>query len=117
LPLPGNGEKQHRQKRAAEAAAPSSKNVVYLSPDQWFPLFKENELEDDSLRNVMDGVLGFTIRLTSEAWIRRLTSVPSLLRKNLLWLQVLLFFDLKIIEKLLKHFLSLIFVSTFACLS
>ncbi|KAJ8427989.1 hypothetical protein Cgig2_027999 [Carnegiea gigantea] len=88
--MPGQKENKRHRKRAPEAGATSSENVVYLSPDGWFARFEEDVLEDDSLRNIVDGVLRFTIRLTSEAWTRRFAAVPSLLGKNSLWLQLLL---------------------------
>ncbi|XP_021771343.1 uncharacterized protein LOC110735461 [Chenopodium quinoa] len=66
----------------------SISNVQLLPPDGWFSQLKNDVLDCGPIGNVVDGLLRNTVRMTVELRASRFGSLPLLLGKNLVYIQL-----------------------------
>ncbi|KAL9230018.1 hypothetical protein vseg_005419 [Gypsophila vaccaria] len=93
----GKKKEQRRAKKAAKMASKRN-NVVTLERDEWFNVLKHELLDATPVGFVMDSLLRNTVRMTSEVWARAFANNPLMLSKNLLFLQLLVIDEDRLIQ-------------------
>ncbi|XP_021740723.1 uncharacterized protein LOC110707014 [Chenopodium quinoa] len=83
-------KKENNQGEEEQPSSSSSNpgNVQVLPPDEWFSMLKNDVLDCGPIGNVLDGILRNTVRMTVELRAPRFGSLPLLLGKNLVYIQL-----------------------------